>query len=60
MNDAYLMSFEQVLILEHVAHSGRDGHLLPCLEGLLGVLDGSVEFVIGRLRDLADEFLGCL
>ncbi len=51
------MSLEQVLILEHVADSGWDGHLLPCLEGLLGVLDGSVEFIVGRLRNLTHKFL---
>lgn len=44
---AYLMSLEQVLILEHVTDSGRDGHLLPCLEGLLGILDCGVEFFVG-------------
>ena len=54
------MCLEQVLILKHVAYSGRDGHLLPCLEGLLGILDCSIEFVVGRLRNLADEFLSCL
>jgi hypothetical protein len=46
-SEYYLMCFEQVLILKHVAYSGRDGNLLPCLEGLLGVLDCSIEFVIG-------------
>jgi hypothetical protein len=54
------MCLEQVLILKHVAYSGRDGNLLPCLEGLLGILDCSIEFVVGGLGNLADELLGCL
>ncbi len=41
------MCLEQVLILKHVAYSGGDGDLLPCLEGLLGILDCSIEFVVG-------------
>ena len=40
------MSLEQVLILEHVTHSGGDRDLLPCLESFLGVLNGRVEFVV--------------
>ena len=54
------MSLEQVLILEHVTHSGGDGDLLPCLESFLGVLNGRVEFVVRRLRHLAYEFLSGL
>jgi hypothetical protein len=37
------MLLDELLILKHVSDSGRDGHFLPCLEGLLGVLDGNVE-----------------
>ncbi len=43
MSYPYLMLLDELLILKHVSDSGRDGHFLPGLEGLLGVLDGNVE-----------------
>jgi hypothetical protein len=54
------MDLEEILILEHVSDSGADGSLLPCFEGLLGILDGSVEFIVSGLRDLANNLLGGL
>ena len=54
------MNLEEVLILKHVSDSGGDGHLLPCLESLLSILDCRVEFLMSGLRDLANEFLGGL
>lgn len=42
-SDLILVLLEELLILEHVSNSGRDGDFLPSLEGLLGVLHGGIE-----------------
>ncbi len=60
ISNTYLVLLEELLILEHVPHSGGDGHLLPCLECLGSVLYGGVELGLGGLGDLADELLGSL
>ena len=57
---AYLVGLDQLLILKHMSHSGGDGDLFPSLEGVLGILDGGVEFVSGGLRNSTDKLLGSL
>jgi hypothetical protein len=56
----YLVLLEELLVLEHVPHSRRDGHLLPGLEGLLRVGHGRIELRLRALRHLADQLLGRL
>jgi hypothetical protein len=45
---------EKFLILEHVSHSGGNGHFLPGLEGIFGVLDCCIELILGGLGNLSD------
>jgi hypothetical protein len=53
----YLMNLEEVLILKHVSNTSADGSFLPCFEGILSVLDGSIELLASGLRDLANKLL---
>jgi hypothetical protein len=54
------MNLEEILILEHVSNTGANGHFLPCLEGVLRILNGGIELVVSGLRDLANDLLGGL
>ncbi len=56
----YLVLLDELLILEHVSDSGRDGGLLPGLEGLGCVLDSDIELGSGCLGNSSDEGLGSL
>ena len=38
---------QEGLVFEHVANPLRNGHILPCLERVLSVLDGSIELILG-------------
>lgn len=56
----YLMCLKELLVLEHVAHSGGNWHFPPGLEGLLCVCDSGVELGLGALRHLSNQLLGGL
>ena len=48
---------EEVLVLEHVADAGGDGHLRPSAESIFGVCDSSVELTLGGEGNLGDSVL---
>ena len=50
----YLMCLKELLVLEHVAHSGGNWHFSPGLEGLLRVCDSRVELGLGALGHLSN------
>ena len=56
----YLVLLEELLVLEHVSHSGGDGHVSPHLLSFASVSNDLVEFILGGLRDLADHLVGGL
>ena len=50
----YLKCLKELLVLEHVAHSGGNWHFSPGLEGLLRVCDSRVELGLGALGHLSN------
>ena len=54
--DVFLVLLEELLVLEHVPHLLWDWNLLPLMEGVLRILNDGVEFALGRLRHLCDDF----
>ena len=56
-SDVILVLLEELLILEHVSDTLRDGDVLPGLEGLGTVFDGLFELGISGLRHVCDDIL---
>ena len=52
------MVLQQLLILEHVANTLRDGRLGPGRESIFGIRHGRVELVLRREWHLGDNVLG--
>jgi len=57
-SDVILVLLEELLILEHVSDTLRDGDVLPAFESFGTVCDGLFELCISGLRHMCDDILG--
>ena len=52
-----LVLLQELLILQHVAHSLRDWHIPPRLKGILGVRNSRIELLLRGEGHLGDDIL---